>query len=54
MHPEEGLPIYVRVGPFGPYVQLGDMKEDGTKPKRVGVPKNMDSTALTLDTAIKL
>ena len=29
MHPEEGLPVYVLNGPFGPYIQLGDVVEDG-------------------------
>jgi DNA topoisomerase-1 len=54
MHPEQGLPVYVRSGPFGPYVQLGDQVDDGPKPKRVGVPKNIDSTTLSLDMALKL
>jgi len=54
MHPEEGLPIYVKQGPFGPYVQLGDVVEDGPKPKRVGIPKNLDLEALSLDQAIQL
>jgi len=54
MHPEEGLPVYVKNGPFGPYVQLGDATEDGPKPKRVGIPKNIDSESLDLETALKL
>jgi DNA topoisomerase-1 len=49
----QGQAIYVRVGPFGPYVQLGEQTDD-KKPKRVGVPKNMDSTTLTLDQALAL
>ena len=54
MHPEEGLPIYVKQGPFGPYVQLGEVVEDGPKPKRVGIPKNLGLDALSLDQAIQL
>jgi DNA topoisomerase-1 len=54
MHPEQALPVYVRSGPFGPYIQLGDQVDDGPKPKRVGVPKNIDSTNLSLDMALKL
>ena len=54
MHPEEGLPIYVKKGPFGPYIQLGDVTDDGPKPKRVGIPKNLDPESLDLDTAVAL
>lgn len=54
MHPEEGLPVYVKNGPFGPYVQMGDMVEDGPKPKRVGIPKNIQPESLDLETALKL
>jgi DNA topoisomerase-1 len=54
MHPEEGLPVYVKTGPFGPYIQLGDVVEEGPKPKRVGIPKNLDPESLSLDAAIKL
>jgi DNA topoisomerase-1 len=53
-HPEEGLPIYVKRGPFGPYLQLGDVVEEGKKPKRVGIPKNIDPDQLSLETALKL
>ncbi len=54
MHPDEGLPVYVLSGPFGPYLQLGDVTEDGPKPKRVSVPKNVDPSAVSLDLAIQL
>ena len=54
MHPDEGLPIYVLVGPFGPYLQLGDVEEDAPKPKRVSIPKGKDPTQVTLGDAIAL
>jgi DNA topoisomerase I len=54
MHPEEGLPVFVMNGPFGPYIQLGEVVEDGPKPKRVGIPKNYDYSELTLDQALSL
>ena len=54
MHPEEGLPIYVKRGPFGPYLQLGDQPDDGTKPKRASIPNNHDPDNLELETAMQL
>ena len=32
-HPENGRKVIVRIGKFGPMVQIGDEKEDGEKPK---------------------
>lgn len=55
MHPEEGLPIFVLSGPFGPYLQLGEVSEDSEKkPKRVSIPKNIEPTEISLETAINL
>ncbi|VAX40161.1 DNA topoisomerase I [hydrothermal vent metagenome] len=54
MHPEEGLPVYVKNGPFGPYLQLGDVTEEIPKPKRVGIPKNYIPSELTLEQALQL
>ncbi|QDU36640.1 DNA topoisomerase 1 [Maioricimonas rarisocia] len=54
MHPEEGLPIFVLSGPFGPYLQLGEVTEENEKPKRVSIPKNIEPTEIELDTAIQL
>lgn len=53
MHPEDGKPIYVLSGPFGPYLQLGDVTDDGTKPKRVSIPKGIDPLEVDFDTAMK-
>ncbi len=36
--PESGLPILARIGPYGPYLQVGE-GENGEKPRRVGLPK---------------
>lgn len=52
--PETGLPIYVKAGPFGPYLQLGDVTEDQPKPKRTGIPNNFDPASLTLEQALGL
>ncbi len=53
MHPEENSPIYKLHGPFGPYLQLGDVTEDGPKPKRVSIPKTVDPDDVDLDLALK-
>ncbi len=53
-HPEEGLPIVVKVGPFGPYLQMGEQTEDNGKPKRVSIPKDMDPESVTLEMAVDL
>lgn len=53
-HPETGEPIYKLIGPYGPYVQLGDETEDNPKPKRASLPKGMRLEDLTLETAVGL
>jgi DNA topoisomerase I len=51
--PETGLPVTLRTGRFGPYVQLGDgTKEE--KPKRASIPKGVDANAVELGYALKL
>jgi DNA topoisomerase-1 len=54
VHPEEGVAIYVLSGPFGYYLQLGEVTEGGPKPKRVSVPKNINPSDLNLETALEL
>jgi DNA topoisomerase-1 len=43
----------VMIGPFGPYLQLGEVVEDGPKPKRVSIPKTVDPKDVDLDLALK-
>lgn len=52
MDPDSGLPIYLLSGPFGPYLQLGEVKEGEPKPKRVSIPKNRDASTVTLEDAL--
>ncbi len=54
--PESGEPVYVLVGPYGPYVQLGMNGENGSgaKPRRVSLPKGMKPESMTLDQALAL
>ncbi|MGB4738763.1 MAG: topoisomerase C-terminal repeat-containing protein, partial [Fuerstiella sp.] len=54
MHPEEGVPIYQLSGPFGPYLQLGEVTEEQPKPKRCSIPNSFDPLNLDLETAISL
>ncbi|HSO23176.1 MAG TPA: type I DNA topoisomerase, partial [Chondromyces sp.] len=51
--PDTGLPVYVKSGRFGPYVQLGDRDDDG-KPKMASLWKSMKPESLTLDEALLL
>ncbi|MEO0489024.1 MAG: topoisomerase C-terminal repeat-containing protein, partial [Cyanobacteria bacterium J06659_2] len=54
LHPETGEPIYVLVGTYGPYVQLGDVTEEVPKPKRASLPKGVGLTDVTLEMAVGL
>lgn len=53
IHPEHEMPVFVKKGPYGSYVQLGDDEQEG-KPKRISVPKNMDPASVDFDKALKL
>jgi DNA topoisomerase-1 len=48
--PETGLPVTLRDGRFGPFVQLGE----GEKPKRSSLPKTLPPAAVDLEKALKL
>jgi DNA topoisomerase-1 len=52
--PATQLPIFAKVGPYGPYLQLGETAAKGEKPKRQTIPKGFDPDTLDLDTAAKL
>ncbi len=54
MHPEEAKPIYSMRGPFGPYLQLGEVTDENPKPKRCGIPNCFDPLNIDLETAIQL
>jgi DNA topoisomerase-1 len=51
--PETGLPISLRKGPYGHYVQLGEADE-GQKPKRSSLPKSMAPDTINLERALGL
>ena len=54
-HPQEGLPVTVRKGPYGFYIQLGEKVEgEKTKPRRVALPKERTPDMVDLDFAVQL
>ncbi|MBV8335787.1 MAG: topoisomerase DNA-binding C4 zinc finger domain-containing protein, partial [Alphaproteobacteria bacterium] len=50
--PGSGLPVFLKKGPYGYYVQLGPDGED--RPKRVAVPRSTKPAEVDLDTALRL
>jgi DNA topoisomerase-1 len=54
--PTTGLSVYVLTGRFGPYVQLGEVPEKGSKdkPRRASLTKNDSTDTLTLARALEL
>ena len=53
-HPEDGKPIYAKVGKNGGFIQLGDNeKEAGEKPRFAPLPKRKSVKTVTLDQALK-
>jgi DNA topoisomerase-1 len=53
-HPETGEPIYILIGAYGPYVQLGDVTDENPKPKRASLPKGITLDSITLEQAVGL
>jgi DNA topoisomerase I len=51
--PETGKNIYVLIGPYGPYIQLGENDED-PKPKRVGLGRGTDLQTIDRPMALAL
>ena len=48
-----GLTVFAKVGPYGPYVQLGEA-QDGEKPKRASLPKGTEPESVDLGHALRL
>lgn len=51
--PETGHPVYLKIGRYGPYVQLGDAS-NGDKPKMASLLRNMQPETVDLALALKL
>ncbi len=54
IHPDTGEKVYLRFGPWGPFVQLGESVDKEDKPRRASLPKGIKTQELTLDDAVKL
>ncbi|MBW8734651.1 MAG: type I DNA topoisomerase, partial [Asticcacaulis sp.] len=52
--PESGKVVALKIGRFGPYVQLGEAESKDDKPKRSSLPKAWPPATLDLDRALKL
>jgi DNA topoisomerase-1 len=55
---ESGLPIFVNIGKYGPYVQLGERTKGkgstkAAKPRMASIPKGKDLATVTLADALK-
>jgi DNA topoisomerase-1 len=55
-HPETKLEISLKKGPYGIYAEMApsDPENKKSKPKRASLPKALDPTTVTLDTAVAL
>jgi DNA topoisomerase I len=54
--PETGLPVTLRSGRFGTYLQLGEQSKDkdADKPRRSSIPKGIDAATIDLEQALNL
>ncbi len=53
-HPETGESIFMRIGQYGAYVQLGEVTDENPKPKRASIAKGVQPEQVTLDMAVDL
>ena len=53
--PETGMDVWLKVGRFGPYVQLGEVEKGSKeKPKRTGIPKTWKTEDVDFEKALML
>ena len=53
-HPESGLPIFLKKGPYGWYVQLDLVSDENPKPKRASLARTDKPEEMTLERAVSL
>jgi DNA topoisomerase I len=54
LDPDTGLEVSLKIGRFGPYVQLGEAASKEDKPKRSSLPKAWPPASIDLERALKL
>ncbi len=52
--PETNLPVYLKIGRFGPYIQRGTTDNEDEKPQNAGLLKGMVPEDIDFETALKL
>ncbi len=53
--PDSGLDVWLKVGRFGPYVQVGEQEKGSKeKPKRSSIPKGWEPASIDLEKALML
>ena len=53
IHPEASLPVLLKSGPYGPYIQLGDDEEEDD-PKRVSLPPDVEPEDVDFDLGVQI
>jgi len=53
IHPELDLPVLLKSGPYGPYVQLGDDDQEGN-PKRVSLPPGIEPDDVDFELGLEI
>jgi len=53
IHPEADLPVLLKSGPYGPYVQLGDDEEEDN-PKRVSLPPGVEPDDVDFELGLQI
>jgi DNA topoisomerase-1 len=52
--PASGETVYLKNGPYGPYVQLGEKGDEGTRPRRSSLPAGKEPATVDLPYALQL
>jgi len=53
LDPKSGRPVFVKIGRFGPVVQIGTA-DDAEKPQFAQIPKDLSMSSITLEEALEL